>query len=233
MGKKNILSDEDISNLKKLIEEGIFQDAEIARTIKTSTRTIRVYRRKWGIPLTGHSMRGPVKLDNGKFLCRGCYKEREEDDFIWKDKSTKVEKVKRCKFCIYKKTNERMSEIDSFIKHRVASLRCTSKKNGIPFSLSFEYAKKLFEFQRGICFYTDIPLCWTRGKEYKDASDRCSLDKIEPSKGYVEGNIVWCSRRSNLVKQDLTLDEMKNWTPDWYNRIHNFQTNYSSFLEQS
>lgn len=36
-----------------------------------------------------------------------------------------------------------------------------------------------------------------------------SLDKIDPTKGYVKGNIWVISHKANTVKNDLTLNEMK------------------------
>jgi hypothetical protein len=37
-----------------------------------------------------------------------------------------------------------------------------------------------------------------------------SLDRIVPEKGYVEGNIAIISQRANTLKQDASLDDLRN-----------------------
>ena len=36
-----------------------------------------------------------------------------------------------------------------------------------------------------------------------------SLDRVDNSKGYVYGNLVWMSKRANLIKGNNTLEELK------------------------
>ncbi|MFF4026978.1 hypothetical protein ACFYY5_29420 [Nocardia elegans] len=50
----------------------------------------------------------------------------------------------------------------------------------------------------------------------------CSVDKIIPELGYVEGNVVLLTKRINSVKYDLTLDEMKRWMPGWHRKLTRF-----------
>jgi hypothetical protein len=42
-----------------------------------------------------------------------------------------------------------------------------------------------------------------------------SLDRIDPNKGYIEGNVCFICHRANTIKNNLTLQEMelllKNW----------------------
>ena len=77
---------------------------------------------------------------------------------------------------------------------------------------------KAFNKQHGLCFYTDIKLKMGIGKNGKE-KDAFSIDKIIPEKGYTVGNIVLCTRRTNTVKSDLTLEEIKLWMPEWYMRL--------------
>lgn len=36
-----------------------------------------------------------------------------------------------------------------------------------------------------------------------------TLDRIEPSKGYVPGNVQWLSHRANRIKSDATVEELE------------------------
>lgn len=52
-----------------------------------------------------------------------------------------------------------------------------------------------------------------------------SIDKIIPEKGYVLGNIIFLSNKINTCKNDLSLEEIKQWMPSWYERINKFIKN--------
>ena len=78
-----------------------------------------------------------------------------------------------------------------------------AKERGIFFDLSFTTFKRLLK--RKTCYYT--------GVKFKDKpNDRLELtiDRIDNRLGYVEGNVVACTRRINLAKADLTPEEIKS-----------------------
>lgn len=58
----------------------------------------------------------------------------------------------------------------------------------------------LWERQGGKCFYTRAPMQFTG---YPDL-DAMTVDRIEPAKGYVVGNIVLCRSLVNRSKQDMS-----------------------------
>lgn len=96
--------------------------------------------------------------------------------------------------------------------------RC--KKDNIICTISTKYLTNLYKKQNRKCFYTDIEIDW---KTINGLRPNClSIDKIIPEKGYIEGNVVLTIRRINSIKYDMTLDEMKKWTPDWHKRIMEF-----------
>jgi hypothetical protein len=46
-----------------------------------------------------------------------------------------------------------------------------------------------------------------------------SIDRVYGDKGYAPGNIVLCSRRANVIKSNLTLNELRRWIPSWYAKV--------------
>ena len=50
-----------------------------------------------------------------------------------------------------------------------------------------------------------------------------SVDKVVAAAGYVPGNIVLCTYRANRIKGDMTLLELREWMPGWYERIEKFE----------
>ena len=46
-----------------------------------------------------------------------------------------------------------------------------------------------------------------------------SIDRVDVTKGYTIGNVVLTTNRINRVKSDLTLEELAEWVPKWYQRV--------------
>ena len=70
----------------------------------------------------------------------------------------------------------------------------------LAFNLSFETVKGLLSYKT--CFYT--------GKEFEqDGQYAMSFDRVDSSKGYVEGNVVSCTVDINSKKSNLTYEEIK------------------------
>lgn len=47
------------------------------------------------------------------------------------------------------------------------------------------------------------------------ADDSMSLDRIDPTKGYVKGNVQLVSQRANRIKSDATLGEFEEMAYNW------------------
>ncbi len=61
----------------------------------------------------------------------------------------------------------------------------------------------------GLCPVLNMKMDW--GGERKGSRTSPSLDKIEPSLGYVKGNVMWMSQRANSMKQDSSTEELKSF----------------------
>lgn len=82
--------------------------------------------------------------------------------------------------------------------------RSRARRKGIPFDI--EQGDVIVPV---VCPVLGIPIsCGDAGKGAPTDSSP-SLDRIDPSRGYVRGNIVVMSMRANRIKNDATLDELR------------------------
>ena len=89
------------------------------------------------------------------------------------------------------------------------SARNRAVKRKIPFDLTREYLIDLFESQNGLCHYSEIPLNIVKDKEDRIHDPlKMSLDCVDPSKGYVPGNVVWCAYCINALKLKMSTNKM-------------------------
>jgi hypothetical protein len=87
-------------------------------------------------------------------------------------------------------------------KGTISNKRQSCKKNannkGLEFSLSTEYLTMLWDSQRGCCAFCGGELGFI-GSGWSAAS----VDRIDPTKGYVEGNVQWAHWRCNDAKANM------------------------------
>jgi len=84
------------------------------------------------------------------------------------------------------------------------TLKRNAKKRGIEFSISTSYVWDIFIKQDRKCTLTGLPLFFKTRSDYSDGT--ASLDRIDPNKGYVEGNVHWVDKKVNTIKWNLSLD---------------------------
>lgn len=75
----------------------------------------------------------------------------------------------------------------------------SSAKRGLEFSITIEYAWKIYQQQKGRCALSgwNIKLEQNYDKRHQQTA---SIDRIDSSKGYIEGNIQWIHRDINYLK---------------------------------
>jgi len=81
-------------------------------------------------------------------------------------------------------------------------IKQSAKRRNLEFKLSSEYIWNLYEKQNRKCALTGELIEFN--KTAKDRDGTASLDRIDSSKGYVEGNVQWVHKIINVMKQDLT-----------------------------
>jgi hypothetical protein len=81
------------------------------------------------------------------------------------------------------------------------NVRHNAKSRDLPFTISIEYAWRVYEWQGKKCALTGIPIEIKARFTCPDGT--ASLDRIDSTKGYVEGNIQWIHKDINQMKWDL------------------------------
>lgn len=91
---------------------------------------------------------------------------------------------------------------DNPIRYRLNLAKDRARRKGLELNINLEYLEELFEKQHGRCKYTGVELAQTENK-----SNSISIDRIDYTKGYIKGNVVFTSTIVNTMKNDLTENE--------------------------
>jgi len=90
----------------------------------------------------------------------------------------------------------------------LASIKAGAKKRGLSFEVSYEYLWAMFLQQDRKCAYTGIEIFFSRTNiEHAMGMANASLDRIDSSLGYVEGNLHWIHKRVNVMKGNMDAQE--------------------------
>ena len=94
---------------------------------------------------------------------------------------------------------------------RRAEYRDTKKHYGC--DLTVEFLKELWEKQSGICPFTGWKLILPKDSEAFTAKNiaNASIDRIDNSIGYMQGNVRFISVMANLARQTFTDDQLINF----------------------
>lgn len=86
----------------------------------------------------------------------------------------------------------------------IQNARARARAAGVPFTITV--ADIVIPTH---CPILGIPLVQALGR--KGGSDGSpSLDRVKPSRGYVQGNIIVISKRANRIKADATAEELRS-----------------------
>ena len=83
-----------------------------------------------------------------------------------------------------------------------SNAKVSQKRKNLDFDITKEYLRLLWDRQNGRCFWTQVPLL--KGGAPKHPQ-KVSLDRIDPSKGYLKENIVLTCQFANLGKSDVDI----------------------------
>ena len=198
----------------------------MAEALHCSHATVRKWLSICGLP--PNYPKAP-KLDfvEGGVRCSKC-----KDIHPAKEYQYKRQRLSYCKSCSRKAMRKYRanlcSDIGKYLHDRWSRMKARTVsyyakgrvKEPIAFTITEEDLLEQFHLQKGMCFYTDEMMVWGDGHGKNPRT--MSMDKIIPKDGYIRGNVVFCTMKANLVKQNLTTEEIAMWLPGWYKRIKNF-----------
>lgn len=108
-----------------------------------------------------------------------------------------------CQSCAQKKRAKQTTldngRVGDLNKTRYSKLKRSAEKRNIDFSVSIEYLWNLFQTQKQICGITG---------DYIQSIDEASLDRIDSSNGYIEGNVQWVTKQANVSKHIMSMEEL-------------------------
>jgi hypothetical protein len=92
------------------------------------------------------------------------------------------------------------------LKDRFFGAKNRAKAKNISFNLTLDYLKELWNIQEGKCAISKVEMSHTILEGKLDIN--ASIDKIDPSKGYTIGNIQFVCNRVNMMKSDMSIDNL-------------------------
>lgn len=148
---------------------------------------------------------------NGDLLCKSCgnYKSSENYHKGVRNKN-RFEKSHICKICssgrnrkVVRKSSE---NLEGCLYQMFQNTRTRSKKKKLLFDIDLEFLKYLYNKQNGKCALSGIEMTYYFG--YGRSPKNVSIDKINPSKGYVKTNVRLVCSHVNMMKSYLTDSEL-------------------------
>lgn len=96
----------------------------------------------------------------------------------------------------------------------VSGARCRARDKNLPFDIDLNYVRSMVGENAELashCPALGIALDWSRLRDNgnKPLPNSPSIDRIDPERGYVKGNIKIISFRANQIKSDASPSELK------------------------
>jgi hypothetical protein len=98
-------------------------------------------------------------------------------------------------------------------------LRRKARERGLEFNVTKEYLWNLYQLQNGKCALSGVPIVISNkligtnktGKRIDRVIHTASLDRIDNTLPYVEGNLQWVHKRVNGMRRQYSVQEYVEW----------------------
>lgn len=150
-----------------------------------------------------------------KKVCSVCKEEKTNKDF-WPKQSQCISCFKHSLISISKTIVQKAkSRLKQKKRKRLIKLGKSSKVvlSSREFNIDYNWVLKQKEIQNNKCFYSGKEMKWELGYILQNGIARLnpyvvSIDRIDPSKGYIKSNCVLVCWKSNCFKSDGSIEEM-------------------------
>lgn len=117
-----------------------------------------------------------------------------------------------CKKCKTGKNSSNWKGISDVPMSVFTKIKLRAQYRNKQFSIKPEYIADLYAKQNGKCALSGLPLTFAEeGKNLSDSTSIiASLDRIDSSIGYVEGNVQWVHKHINSMKNEYTIEYFIN-----------------------
>jgi hypothetical protein len=106
------------------------------------------------------------------------------------------------------KDNPRFTGYEEMQGAYLTAVKSQAKRRGIEFDISYELLWDIFLKQERKCAYSGIEIFFSRSNlEHINGDATASIDRIDSSIGYVEGNVQWVHKRINIMKGNMSNEE--------------------------
>lgn len=79
------------------------------------------------------------------------------------------------------------------------------------FKLTIEYLWNLYIKQNKKCSISGVEILFTERQGSRGRCCSASLDRIDSSKGYIEGNVQWVHKTVNIMKNKTEMNDFLSW----------------------
>ena len=183
------------------------------RVFVRCTRCNEEFTREWRRQHQKHACPTHIVRADGKSLkwCNGCSSYLSYNCFS-KNTARADGLNSYCKACVnetpsskkklQKLRTARINNIENWIKWTTTRKRSECKKSGIDFDVDFDFLLNLWQQQNGLCFYAKTAMLFGEN-DLRSAS----LERRDPTQGYIKTNVVWASKSMNWAKNNSSEDE--------------------------
>jgi hypothetical protein len=211
------IAEDKIKQIVELHSAGLI-DREIGEKVGLCSDAIYYHRKRLGLLANGPTKGSLVINKKGDRKCSKCGKFYPVDHYET-DNAGSVRRT--CCFC-KKKANKQnyidtKSSLEKAITYRCRYWKKRAKDNNIQYDIDYDYVMSILQRQNYKCFYSGKEMLLDGNRE--DHNYSLSIDRVIPELGYVEGNVVFCVHKINLIKNNMTLKEIEEWTPKFYQKI--------------
>lgn len=188
-------------DLVKYVNNGL-TNVEIAKIYNCTHSLISFKLKQFSIKrkdLIGEKFGRLLVLENIGYLKNGrtCYSCRCDCGTVVtiQSKLLKNNHTKSCG-CIRSRPEDKVSY------NQYCNIRHKAKHRKLDFTVSFEYLERLYDEQNQKCKLSGLDISFSKTK----SNGTASLDRIDSSKGYIEGNVQWVHKHINQMKWNFKED---------------------------